>query len=151
MVRRVREATRESATEREAETRFPSGENPPRLRAGSAPVAGVGWTADREDVVGELKAGVRLRSVTCDTEVVVVKAARDAEVACGGAPMAPLIDDVVAVPLDPDFSGGSALGKRYTDAEGTIEILCVKAGAGTISVDGVALALKVAKALPASD
>jgi hypothetical protein len=100
----------------------------------------------------ELKAGARLRSVTCETEVVVVKAARAGDLACGGAPMVALGDEAAAAaPLDPAFAGGSALGKRYTDEEGTIEILCVKAGAGSISVDGQLMGLKVAKALPASD
>ena len=42
-------------------------------------------------------------------------------------------------------------GKRYTDAAETMEFLCTKGGAGSISVDGVVLGIKAAKALPSSD
>ena len=43
------------------------------------------------------------------------------------------------------------MGKRYVDAAGTVELLCVKPGKGTLAADGVALLLKEAKPLPASD
>lgn len=49
------------------------------------------------------------------------------------------------------FSGGTQMGKRYVDADGTLELLCVKAGAGSLSLDGVALTTKEAKSLPSSD
>ncbi|KLL95143.1 hypothetical protein NJ76_29595 [Rhodococcus sp. IITR03] len=45
----------------------------------------------------------------------------------------------------------TALGKRYTDAEGTVELLCTTPGTGALAVDGVPLSLKTAKPLPASD
>jgi hypothetical protein len=47
--------------------------------------------------------------------------------------------------------GGSAIGKRYTDAAGTLELLCTKADRGVPAVDGEVLGLKEAKPLPASD
>jgi len=100
----------------------------------------------------ELKPGLRLRSQVCDTEVVVVKAAGAVDLTCGGAPM--VGKDHPADPaatLDPDRSGGTLLGKRYTDGAATVEILCAKAGAGTLALDGEPLAVKSAKALPASD
>jgi hypothetical protein len=48
-------------------------------------------------------------------------------------------------------AGGTLRGKRYTDTTSGVEILCVKPGAGALSVDGRLLELKTAKALPASD
>jgi hypothetical protein len=46
---------------------------------------------------------------------------------------------------------GSLLGKRYVDADGHLEVLCTKAGSGTLSVGDAPLALKEAKPLPSSD
>ena len=100
-----------------------------------------------------LRPGSRFRSVVCETEVVVVRAPSAAvELCCGGRPMAP-IDAGVAIegPVSPDHAAGTALGKRYTDAEETIEVLCSKPGAGSLSLGAEALVTKSAKPLPASD
>jgi hypothetical protein len=43
------------------------------------------------------------------------------------------------------------MGKRYTDAAETLELLCVRGGAGTLAVAGEPLQVKASKALPASD
>jgi hypothetical protein len=43
------------------------------------------------------------------------------------------------------------MGKRYVDASGSAEFLCVKPGKGSLSIDGVALTTKEAKPLPSSD
>lgn len=94
-----------------------------------------------------MKPGTRLKSAACATEVVVIRCAGGA-IECGGAPMAEGGGDAE---LNPDFAGGSIMGKRYVDAAGTIELLCVKPGNGTLAADGVALLLKEAKPLPASD
>jgi len=90
-----------------------------------------------------------LKSAVCDTEVMVVRAA-DLVVECGGAPMS---DERPAErkPINPAFAEGTKIGKRYVDAAGAIELLCVKQGQGTLSIAGVALKLKDAKPLPASD
>ena len=56
-----------------------------------------------------------------------------------------------AAPLSTDHSNGTLMGKRYVDADNTYELLCVKPGKGSLSVDGVALVTKDAKPLPASD
>jgi hypothetical protein len=85
--------------------------------------------------------------------VIVVKApAGDVPVTCGGAPMV-LASEQIAVKgtPSPDFAGGTALGKRYVNADETLEILCTKAGEGSLGVDGELLSLKEAKPLPASD
>lgn len=96
-----------------------------------------------------MKPGSKLKSAVCDTEVMVIKAAAG-EVACGGAPM---VDEKPADGGSPDpaFAAGTLLGKRYVDANDTIELLCVKPGAGSLSLDGVALTTKDAKPLPSSD
>ncbi len=96
-----------------------------------------------------MKSGSKLKSATCDTEVMVIKAG-DIVVTCGGAPMA-AERPAERAPLDPSFSAGTKLGKRYVDAGATMEFLCVKPGQGSLAVDGVALVTKDAKPLPSSD
>jgi hypothetical protein len=97
-----------------------------------------------------MKPGTRLKSAVDDTEVMVIKNSGGTIISCGGAPMS---DTKAAAPgtLDPAFSGGTQVGKRYVDEAGTIELLCVKAGKGSLAVDGTALAIKDAKPLPSSD
>ena len=96
-----------------------------------------------------MKPGTRLKSQADDTEVMVIRTA-GGTIECGGSPMA---EDKPAdlAPLAADFSAGTLMGKRYVDADGAYELLCVKPGKGSLSVDGVALVVKDAKPLPASD
>ena len=96
-----------------------------------------------------MKPGTKLKSTVCDTEVMVIRAAAG-EVACGGAPMTEE-DAAGGGSLDPAFAEGTLLGKRYVDANDTIELLCVKPGDGSLALDGVALTTKDAKPLPSSD
>ncbi len=98
------------------------------------------------------KPGSRWRSDVCDCEVVVVRGPTDdVTLACGGAPLI-AIDATPSgsAPTD-EFSAGTLVGKRYVDADGTVELLCTKPGAGTLAMDGVALTTKDAKPLPSSD
>jgi hypothetical protein len=101
----------------------------------------------------ELKAGARLKGAADDTEVIVVRAPKDeVELGCGGYPMIPLADERPAgAALDPALSAGTQLGKRFADEAKGIEVLCTKAGQGTLTVDGEPLGIKEAKPLPASD
>ncbi|MDG2003700.1 MAG: hypothetical protein P8J20_10250 [Novosphingobium sp.] len=96
-----------------------------------------------------MKPGTRLKSAACDTEVMVIRCG-DGAIECGGAPMADA-KPADAAALNADHSGGTLMGKRYVDADGAYELLCVKPGKGSLSVDGVALVTKDAKPLPASD
>lgn len=96
-----------------------------------------------------MKPGTRLKSAACDTEVMVIRCA-DGVISCGGAPMGEA-KPADAAELSTDFSGGTLMGKRYVDAAGQYELLCVKPGKGSLAVDGVALVTKDAKPLPASD
>jgi hypothetical protein len=50
-----------------------------------------------------------------------------------------------------DAAEGTAMGKRYTNEAGDLEVLCTKAGDGSLGAGGEALAQKDAKALPSSD
>jgi len=103
--------------------------------------------------MSNLKAGTRLKSAVCDTEVMVVRAAAgDFRLCCGGAEMIAL--DAArpegAAP-DPALAQGTLIGKRYADAQQRFEFLCTKGGKGTLTLDGETLAVKQAKALPSSD
>ena len=101
----------------------------------------------------EIKAGSRLKSTVCNTEVIVVKApGGDVKVTCGGAVMV-LASEEIGEKGSPaaDAAGGTALGKRYVNEDESLELLCTKAGDGSLGVDGTLLSLKEAKPLPASD
>ena len=99
-----------------------------------------------------IKNGTRLQSQVCDTQVIVVRSADSLDdLRAGGVAMVPLDNQKAAdATLDPAFSEGNAMGKRYVDETGA-EVLVTKAGAGTLSVGTTALSLKEAKPLPASD
>ena len=94
-----------------------------------------------------------MRSAVCATEVMVVAAPPDdVEVTCGGAPMISIGDDPPAgASLSPDAAEGTALGKRYVNEAGNLELLCTKPGDGSLGVGGALLSLKEAKPLPSSD
>ena len=99
-----------------------------------------------------IKNGTRLQSQVCDTQVIVVRSSDSLDdLRAGGAPMVPIGDDAPGdAAIDPAFSDGNVMGKRYVDETGA-EVLVTKAGAGTLSVGTTALNLKEAKPLPASD
>ena len=96
-----------------------------------------------------MKPGTRLKSAACDTEVMVIRTA-DGVIACGGVAMGEA-KPAEPAELNAELSGGTLMGKRYVGADGRFELLCVKPGKGTLSVDGVAMTTKDAKPLPASD
>jgi hypothetical protein len=99
-----------------------------------------------------IKNGMRLQSQVCDTQVIVVRSAESLDdLRAGGVPMVPIdAEKSTDAAIDPAFSEGNAMGKRYVDETGA-EVLVTKAGAGTLSIGTTALALKEAKPLPASD
>jgi hypothetical protein len=96
-----------------------------------------------------MKPGTKLKSQVCDTEVMVIRAG-GGRIECGGVAMAEGKPDALGK-VSADHANGSLIGKRYVDADGTFELLCVKPGKGSLSVDGTALSVKDAKPLPASD
>jgi len=101
----------------------------------------------------ELKAGSRLKSSVCETEVIIVKApSADVEITCGGAPMGdPTTTENIGTVADDAGGDGTAMGKRYVNEDDSLELLCTKPGAGSLAQDGSPLHLKDAKPLPASD
>lgn len=99
----------------------------------------------------QLKAGGRFKSAVCDTQVMVIKApAGEFVLACGGVDMiAPTVAGSGAI--DPAFAGETLIGKRYVNADESLELLCTKGGKGVLSFDGLRLEVKQAKQLPSSD
>ena len=101
----------------------------------------------------QMKPGTRLRGAVCATEVMVVAAPKDmpVDLCCGGQPMLDVGTEPAGGTPAPAFSSGTQLGKRYVNEAGTLEVLCTKPGAGSLSAEGVALKIKGAKPLPSSD
>ena len=99
-----------------------------------------------------MKPGTRYRSAVCRTEVVIVRGSDDVALECGGAAMVPATAPA-AEQEQPEagWDGGTLLGKRYEDPATGLELLCVRPGAGSLSVSGRAMTVKAAKQLPASD
>lgn len=101
--------------------------------------------------MAELKPGARFQSTVCTTEVIVVKGAGEVELTCGGAVMVAAGTGEISGAPAAGADGGTQLGKRYGDEEGTIELLATKAGDGSLAVGGTTLDIAQAKTLPASD
>jgi hypothetical protein len=100
----------------------------------------------------QLKAGTKLASTVCETQVVVVRAPADeVELGCGGAPLVPADEGGANGTPDPALAEGTLIGKRYADEATGLEVLCTKAGAGSLSIGAEALLQKDAKPLPSSD
>ena len=95
-----------------------------------------------------LKVGTRLKSGFSTCEVIVIKGSdRDAALLCAGSAMAANV--IVGTPA----SDGPRveLGKRYSDNESGIEVLCSKPGIGPLTFENRELSQNTAKPLPASD
>lgn len=99
--------------------------------------------------MAQLKAGSRLKSAVCDAEVMIVKPGKgEVALTCGGAPMSAGGEKTA---LNPELMGGCQIGKRYVNKDQSLEILCVKAGKGSLAANGEVLGIKDAKKLPSSD
>lgn len=99
----------------------------------------------------QIKAGTKLFSAVCDTQVMVLRVPADnLEVTCGGVAM---LDEAPAEKAAMTDAGGDGtlVGKRYVDEAETMEFLCTRGGEGSLSVNGAALGVKQAKRLPSSD
>ena len=100
--------------------------------------------------MGQLKAGTRLKSGVCSTEVMVISAPDgEVDLRCGGAPM---LDMQAEAPSDasvsPEAANGTAMGKRYVSESGDLELLCTKPGDGSLGFGDALLNTKDAKPLP---
>ncbi len=101
----------------------------------------------------EVKPGARFQSAVCDTKVAVVKTTEPAiDLRCGGQAMQAVGTDrhADATPAD-GLTDGTLMGKRYVNADESVEVLCTKPGDGTLAIGAEALVLKDAKPLPSSD
>lgn len=100
-----------------------------------------------------LKPGAGFKSVVCDTQLMVVKAPPgEHTLSCGGAEMiAKTATATGEATLDPAQAGETLIGKRYVNADESVELLCTKGGKGSLSLNGVPLEIKQAKQLPSSD
>ncbi len=102
--------------------------------------------------MAELKTGARLKSVVCDGEVMVVKApGGDFDLTCGGTAMVDSGADAERAEINPDHAVGIVIGKRYINEDESLEVLCVKAGEGSLALNGNLLLQKDTKALPKTD
>jgi hypothetical protein len=97
------------------------------------------------------RVGTRWKSTACDTEFIIVQAPNGAvDVACGGHPVIPFSQDV-GEKSTPTSSGGTQVGKRYTDAGSGLVVLVTKAGEGALTDGDLPLELVQPKLLPSSD
>jgi len=96
------------------------------------------------------KPGTKLSSTVCKTQIMVLRApAEELEISCGGAPMQ--VGDPVELGAMSGENSGTLVGKRYTDADESMEFLCTRGGDGSIAVAGYVVDIKAAKKLPSSD
>jgi len=99
-----------------------------------------------------LKAGTRLRSSVCNTEIMIVAAPKDeVELTCGGAPVIEIGAEPSGAAIADDAKEGTQIGKRYVNEAGDLEVLCTKPGEGSLGANGALLVIKGAKPLPSSD
>jgi hypothetical protein len=100
----------------------------------------------------ELKTGARLKSAVCDGEIMVVSTpGGDIDLTCGGASMTGPGADAESADINPDHAVGIVIGKRYITEDEALEVLCVKAGEGSLAVGGNLLLQKDTKKLPKTD
>jgi hypothetical protein len=100
-----------------------------------------------------LKPGLRLSSSVCDGQIMILQTSiSDGDLRCGGKPMSTQrVEASGQLPIDPQLSDGLLIGKRYVDSAGQLEVLCVRQGKGSLTIDGEKMQVKEAKQLPASD
>ena len=101
----------------------------------------------------EVRTGTKLKSAVCSTEVIVVKAPKEAiDLRCGGAAMLASGEEPPAgTAIAAGGNGGSQLGKRYVSEAVGLEVLCTKPGDGSLSLGDQPLELQGARPLPPSD
>lgn len=96
--------------------------------------------------------GARLKSTVSAAEFVVVRAPSEPiDLRCGGHPLATRDETVEPRTPLPGFEGELAVGKRYSTADGAVELMVTKGGEGALSLGEALLQRKDAKPLPSSD
>lgn len=99
----------------------------------------------------ELKPGNKVKPAGTTAEFIVIRSPGGAlDLTCGAAPL----NDNGSGGADAAMAVGTGellIGKRYSDDDGVIELLCTQSGPGPLLLNGRALEAKAAKALPSSD
>lgn len=99
-----------------------------------------------------IKPGSRWKSKVCSAEAIVVRPpSGDGVPQCGGVDMLPFDSAAESAGMIGGFDGGCQTGKRYRSEEFGMEMLCTKAGQGSLGFAGKALDIVEAKPLPSSD
>ena len=98
-----------------------------------------------------LKPGLMLASAVCKAEVMIVKGMGATSLTCGGVPMLGAVETAAEVSAVAEQMNGCQIGKRYVNADQSLEVLCIKPGQGSLAADGEPLVVKQAKKLPSSD
>ena len=102
--------------------------------------------------MAELKAGTRIKSAVCTTEVMVIAApAGDTDVTCGGVSMISLADTATAGAMDPAHAHGTLLGKRYVNTAVTLNCSALNREMARWRSVAKRWCSREAKALPSSD
>lgn len=97
------------------------------------------------------KPGSRWQSGPGGSEFVIVRPpAGGGELTCGGVVLQPH-GSSDAPPGVPSGGEGTMAGKRYSETESGVEVLCTRPGPGDLAIAGRPLVRKDAKPLPASD
>lgn len=96
------------------------------------------------------KPGTKLTSTVCKTQIMVLRVPNEElDISCGGAPMQ--VGEPESLGEMRGENSGTLVGKRYTDADETMEFLCTRGGDGSVGVAGYVIDVKAAKKLPSSD
>ena len=98
--------------------------------------------------INKLKPGTRLKSAVCDAEFMIIKAGDSDTLTCGGVALDESSDRLEG---ESDKMNGCLIGKRYINANESIEVLCVKTGEGSLYCNDEELMTKDTKKLPSSD
>lgn len=103
--------------------------------------------------MSDLVVGTSLRSGVDSAEVIVVRApSQPLDLRYAGLPLVGP-GETAEGSVAPGQPGGpgTLIGKRYVHEASGLELLCVRPGPGSLSVNGEVLPVKNAKPLPASD
>jgi hypothetical protein len=96
--------------------------------------------------------GSRWKSQVCQAEAIVVRpTATEGVPQCGGRDMVKIGEAPAPADMRQGWDGGCSIGKRYRSDPAGLELLCTKAGKGTLGFAGEALVIVESKKLPSSD
>ena len=101
-----------------------------------------------------LSAGTKLKSAVCTAEGIVIRPPDVEGILCCGAAAVLLAGEAPTPDIECLIlaeAGAALVGKRYVDLDTGLEVLCTKGGKGSLAIDGGAMTVKQAKALPSSD